>query len=140
MIATTPSGCRIDVTSTRADTPSEKPPQQVGHAAREVDDLEPAADLAEGVAQVLAVLGGDDRGEVLRAEREQLAKPEHHLGAFRQRRRPPRRKGRGRSRYRGVDVVGRGERDTLGDAPGRRVEHLAVARRRTLRGLAVDPG
>ena len=52
MIATTPSGWRIEYTSTRVDTPSgEAALQQLRHAARELDDLEPARHLPARVAR-----------------------------------------------------------------------------------------
>ena len=48
--ATTPSGWRIENTSTPVETCSLKPPlSRFGHAARELDVLEPAGDLAERI-------------------------------------------------------------------------------------------
>ena len=51
---------------------------QVRQRAGELDDLEPAGDLAAGVGEHLAVLGGEDRGELALAAVEQLAEGEHH--------------------------------------------------------------
>ena len=58
-----------------------------GHAARELDDLQPARHLAERVGAHLAVLGGDDRGQLVLAGVEQLAEREQHLGTPGERRR-----------------------------------------------------
>ena len=55
-------------------------------AAGELDDLEAAGDLAERVGDDLAVLGGEDRGELVLAGVEDLAEREQHLLALAQRR------------------------------------------------------
>ena len=52
--------------------------RQVAEAARELDDLHAAGDLAVGVGEHLAVLGGEDLGELVLAGVEQLAEGEHH--------------------------------------------------------------
>ena len=57
--------------------------------ASEFDDLLPAADLTEGVGEHLAVLGGDDRGELGGALLEQLAQAEEDVGALDQARLAP---------------------------------------------------
>ena len=54
--------------------------EQVRDAAGELDHLEAAGHLAERVRQHLAVLGGDQRGDVLLALVHQLAEREQHLG------------------------------------------------------------
>ena len=54
--------------------------EQVRDAAGELHDLEAAGDLAEGVGVHLAVLAGDDRGQLVLAGLEQLAEAEHHAG------------------------------------------------------------
>ena len=54
--------------------------QQLRDAARELDVLDPACDFAERVGVHLAVLGRDDRGELLAVAVEELAEPEQHLG------------------------------------------------------------
>ena len=51
---------------------------QVPEPARELDDLHAAGDLAERVGEHLAVLGGEDLGELALAGVEQLAEREHH--------------------------------------------------------------
>jgi hypothetical protein len=67
--------------------------EQVGDAARELHHLEPAGDLAHRVGVHLAVLGGDDRGELVLAGVEQLAEGEEHLRTTCERRRAPARGG-----------------------------------------------
>ncbi len=59
---------RVDVDAGR-DALGEAALEQVRDAAGELDDLEAAGDLAERVGEDLAVLGGDDRGEVVLALR-----------------------------------------------------------------------
>ena len=51
----------------------------------------------------------------------------------------PRRERGARGVDRGVDVVRRRERNLLGDAAGRGIEHVTPARRRSLDELSVDP-
>ena len=55
--------------------------EQVGDAARELHHLLAAGDLAERVGVDLAVLGGDEGGELVLAGVEQLAEVEDDLGA-----------------------------------------------------------
>ena len=73
----------------------------------------PRATSPSGVGEHLAVLGGDDRGELVLAGVEQLAEREQHLGAPGQRGVPPRREGRLRGRD-DVLAVGRGGQGELG--------------------------
>ena len=54
--------------------------QQVRDAAGELDVLQAAGDLAEGVAEHLAVLGGEQRGDLLAVGVDELPEAEHHLG------------------------------------------------------------
>ena len=70
--------------------------QQVRRAARELDDLEAALDLAARVVDGLAVLGGDDPGELVGVRGEQLAEPEQHVRALGERLRAPRLEAGGR--------------------------------------------
>ena len=53
---------------------------QVRDAAGELDVLQAAGDLAEGVAQHLAVLGGEQAGDLLAVGVDELPEAEHHLG------------------------------------------------------------
>lgn len=54
-------------------------------AARELDDLETAGDLTEGVAAGLAAFAHDDVGDLVGVVDEQLAEGVHDAGAFGQR-------------------------------------------------------
>ena len=58
-------------------------------AGRELDHLDPARDRAFGVGQGLAVLLGDDLGEVLLVRLEQLAEAHQHAGTPERRCGPP---------------------------------------------------
>jgi hypothetical protein len=58
----------------------ERPLDQVRDAAGELHHLLAAGDLAEGVGEDLAVLGGDDRRQLGLAGVQQLAEGEQHLG------------------------------------------------------------
>ena len=90
--------------------------QQVRDPARELDDLEPARDLAERVRLDLAVLRGQEARDVLAMLVEQLAHAKQDLGAPPERRRPPRREG------------GLGDGDRLGDLlDGRKVDSAGLA-------------
>ena len=112
---------------------------QVRDAAGELGDLEATGHLAEGVGEDLAVLGGDQRGDVLLALVEQLAELEEHLGALGERDAAPL---RGPGRVGGgddlVDEVGRGEVELAALHPGGRVEDGAGALGGALPRSAVD--
>ena len=107
MPATTPSGWRIEYTSTPvAGLLGEAALEQLRDAAGELDVLQAAGDLAGGVGEHLAVLGGDDRGQLVGAVVQQLAEGEQHRrrGATarpsRHARRPPPARARPRRRPR----------------------------------------
>jgi hypothetical protein len=92
-----------------------RPLEQVGDAAGELDALERAGQLPLGVGPHLAMLAGDQRGEVVGARVDELAQPEEHPRARAQRRAAPR------------------ERRVGGDLD--HVAHLARRRQRDLGGL-----
>ncbi len=75
---------RVDV-DLRRGVLGEAALEQVRDAAGELGDLEAAGHLAERVGEDLAVLGGDEGGDVLLALVEQLAEREEDLGALGQR-------------------------------------------------------
>ncbi len=129
---------RVDVDAGR-DALGEAALEQVRDAAGELDDLEAAGDLAERVGEHLAVLGGDDRGQLALALVEQLAEAEQHLGALGQRGGAPARERRARGGDRRVDVVRGREGDPLGHRAGRRVEDVTPAGRRTVVNPTADP-
>ena len=62
---------------------------EVPDAAGELDHLETARDLAARVVEHLAVLGGDDAGELVEVLGDQLAETEHHPRALDDRRLAP---------------------------------------------------
>ena len=102
--------------------------QQVRDAARELDDLEPARDLAERVGRHLAVLGGEERRDVLAMLVDQLADAEQDLGAPR---RATSRATRGNAAFAAatacVDLLDGREVDRAGLPAGRRVVDRAAA-------------
>ena len=63
--------------------------EQMRRGGRELDDLDAALDLALGVGQDLAVLGGDDRGELVGALLEDAQETVEDAGAAQRRRRGP---------------------------------------------------
>ena len=83
--------------------------RQVPEAARELDDLHAAGDLAERVGEHLAVLGGEDLGQLLLAGVEQLAEREQHRLALGDRGVAPLRPRGGCGGDGGGDIRGRGE-------------------------------
>ncbi len=95
----------------------------MGDAAGEFDDFLAAGDFAEGVGDDLAVLGGDDLGQLALAVVEQLTELEQHLGALGQRGVAPGRERRGGGVDHGAGVLDAGQRDLTGDRTGRRVRH-----------------
>ena len=129
---------RVHVDPAR-DLAGEPALEQVRHAARELDDLEPAGHLAQRVGAHLAVLGGDDRGELGLAGVEELAEREQDGRTPGQRRRAPAPAGLGRSLDCRVDHGTRRERDLPRHLAGGRVVHVADASRVGGPGTAVDP-
>ena len=65
------------VVDAAADVVAELAFQQLRNAARELDDLEPARELAFGVGEHLAVLARDQRGQLVEVRVEQLLEAEH---------------------------------------------------------------
>ncbi len=111
----------------------------MGDVACELDDLEPALHLPEGVVQRLAVLRGEETGEVLLARRHQLPEGEHDILSLGEGREPPGLVGPSRRLHRPVDVVGRRQRHFAGLVSCGRVEHLAHPPRRPLGRGPVNP-
>ena len=84
---------------------------------RELEVLEAAGDLAERIRGDLAVLGRQERGDVRPVLIDEVADPEHDLGALRERRRTPGGEGLGGSRDGRVDLLRRGEVDFASQPP-----------------------
>src|SRR5262249_14692351 len=113
--------------------------QEVRDAAGELDDLEAAVHLAEGVARHLAVLAGDERGDVPLVFLDELAEGKEDPRALRQRRGSPGLRRLARGRHRGVHVGRRGERHARRALARGGIEHVARALARALHRLATDP-
>ncbi len=110
-----------------------------GDPAGKVDDLQAARDLAERVGVHLAVLGGDQRGDLVAVRVQQRPELEEDRGPLGQRGLTP-----GQVRLlgggdRGVHLVDGGEGDLGGDLSRRRVRHRPVRARGAFGGLAADP-
>ena len=90
---------------------------QVRDAAGELEVLEAARDLAQGVGRDLAVLGGQQRGDLLAVLIDEVADAEHDLRPLRKGRRAPRGKAAGGGGHGRVDLFGRGEIDPLALPP-----------------------
>ncbi len=134
--ATTPTGWRTISTSTPPRDALERLAlQQVGDRGGGLDRLDPAADLAVGVGERLAHVGGDERGDLGAVLDERLAQGEHGAGALLRRRLRPARLRLGGCADGGVDVGGGGARDERGELAGGGVAILdrSLARR-------LDPG
>ena len=83
----------------------------------------PRAISPSGVRRDLAVLGGEERGELVAVCLDEVPDAEHDVGPLRERGRAPGREGRLGGRDRRLDLLDRGEVDDLGDlarSPGRR--------------------
>ena len=93
------------------------PLSKMWDAAGEFDDLLAAADLAQSIGDDLAVLAGDDLGQLLLAGVEQLAEVEQDLGALGQRGVAPRRESRGRGIDHRTGILDAGQRDMPGTLP-----------------------
>jgi hypothetical protein len=113
--------------------------EQVRHAARELDHLEAAGDLAHRVGVHLAVLARDDRGQLVLAGVDQLAEREQHLRTPRKRRGAPRAGGAGGGRDHGGRVGLARQGDPSGHLTGRRVGHVGPAGGLAGQGGAVGP-
>ncbi len=109
--------------------------EQVAETAGELDDLLAAGHLAQRVGVHLAVLGGDERRELVLAGVEQLAEGEHHLRTTRQGRRAPGRRGPGGGGDDPLGVVAPRQRHLAAHLSGRGVGHVRGAL-----GGACEPG
>lgn len=110
-----------------------------GDAAGQVDDLQAAGDLAEGVRVDLAVLGDDQLGDRVAVGVEERAELEEDRGALGERGGTPGRPGVLGGGDGGVDLLDGGERDLGGHGAGGRVGDRAPVARRALDALATDP-
>ena len=111
--------------------------EQLRDAARELGDLHAADDLALGVLDDLAVLGGDDPREVVEVLLDEVAEREHDPRAADDADLLPALERRARGGHRGVDVGPLGEQDLRllgrrwrGRRPGRSGSTRPASRRR----------
>ena len=96
--------------------------QQVRHRRRRLDRLQAAPDLAVGVGQRLAHVGGDQGDQLLAPSQELLAQRQHRAGPTLRRNLAPARLCRSRRRHGRVDLNRSGERHLRHRLPGRRVD------------------
>ena len=113
--------------------------EQVRDAGGELEVLEPAGDLTQRVRGDLAVLGGQQRRDLLAVLLDQVPDAEHDLGPPRERRRAPggeRRLRRGDGR---PHLLDRREVDVLGDRARGGVVDRTLATRGAGHDATVDP-
>ncbi len=113
--------------------------EQARDAARELEVLETPGDLAQGVRWDLAVLRGQQCGDVRPVRLDQVPDPEHDVGALGERRRAPGRECRLGRRDGRVDVRARREVDVLGQATGGRIVDRPFPGRGPDHGPPADP-
>ena len=113
--------------------------EQVRDAAGELHDLEAALHLARRVRQHLAVLVGDEAGQLRDVRVDELAEREEHLGALAQRCLRPVGECLLGLLHRVVDIAGRGERNVCLLFTGRGVPHRRASIARSAGQLAADP-
>ncbi len=137
--AQTPSGWRTDQLSMPRPTCSVNSPfKQMRDAAGELDDFEPAHDLALRVGEDLAVLLGDNPRQRVVVPVQEFEELEHDARSRQRCGCRPGGKRRRRRLYRGVNLACAAHRDAAGALAGRRVEHIAPAPARPVSALAVD--
>jgi hypothetical protein len=106
---------------------------------RELDVLQPARNLAGGIAEHLAMLEGHERREFVAVRVEEFPEREEHRCAARQGRMPPLACSLRRRGHRSGELGGRGQIDLGGLQAGRRVVDRAGAARLSGGQGAVDP-
>ena len=103
----------------------------MGDGAGEFHDLEPAADLALGIVEGLAVLERHQPGEVVEALLHQSLEVEHDALAAQRRRRRPGQLGLLGDLHRGIDFRFRGESHLARHFARRRIGDVALTSRGT---------
>ena len=110
----------------------------MGDAAGELDHLKPALDVAPGVGDDLAMLAGQQFGQVVHVRFDQALELEHHAGAALRIGRGPALERRLGGLDRAVDLAGRGQLDAGLNLARVGIEHVAEPARSALERLAVD--
>ena len=113
--------------------------EQMRDAAGELDDLLTPRHLPERIGNHLAVLGGDDLGQLALAGVEQLAEVEQDRPALGQRGVAPRRKRRRRRIDHRPGILHTGQRHLTSHLTGRRIRHRGGGGRGAGVELVVDP-
>jgi hypothetical protein len=113
--------------------------EELGGVGGVLDVLDAALDLAHRVASHLAVLGGEERGDLLGVHLEQVLELAHDARALQRSSGSPRRKGLLRRCDRLLDGRLVREQNALLGHAGRGVPHLLRAVRTRVDVLAVDP-
>ena len=111
---------------------------QVGHAERELDDLDAALDVALGVGNGLAVLAGEQLGELVIILRDQVEELHQYAGAALRVDRRPFRLGFERVLDRSAHVGGGGERHLADHRAVHRLVDVGRAARGARDMLAAD--
>ena len=115
------------------------PLQEVGDAARELDDLEAALHRAGRVVEGLAVLFGDDPRDIPLAPLEEVAEPHQDPRPPQRGRVPPAGERGAGAAHRGVDVIGGRERHRAHGAAGRGIGDDALPGAGRVGAAAVHP-
>ena len=123
----------------RGDLVREVAFEQMRYAAGELDDLQPSQHLATGVGEHLAVLAGDQLGQLVHGGVDELAEGEEHLRAPAQRRLGPLLECLEPTAYGVVDVLRAAQHHLPLLLPGRGVPHRCGAGRGARGGGAADP-
>ncbi|CDY79544.1 hypothetical protein BGLT_02326 [Caballeronia glathei] len=129
---------QIPVVDAPADLVGEIGLEQIRNAAGKFDDLDAAHHFALGVAEHLAVLAGDELGQLVVVLVEQLLELEHHAGALERRGFAP----GGECGFRGgdgrIDFRDARERHARRNRAGGRVEHVAETVARAVHPPSAD--
>ena len=101
--------------------------QEMRDAAGEFDDFQTALQRTEGVGMDLAMLVGDQSGELVGMFLDQFLETEHDAGAPQRRGRRPAGKGLLRGSDSGRDLHRASHGNARGDFTARRIEHIGIA-------------
>jgi len=101
--------------------------EQMRNAAGEFHYFQTAGDFALRIRQDLAMLGGDDRGQIACVAFQQFLELEHHPRAIQRRGVGPGRECGGGGIDGGADIIGRCQRHASGDLAGGGIEDVGIA-------------
>src|SRR6185437_10840412 len=112
--------------------------EELRNAAGEFHDVDRARHLALRIGKYLAVLRGDEGGDLVATAVQELEKPEQHAGTAQRRRLRPGREGSGRARDGALHDGGIGEGKPACDLTGRWIEDVLGAAGIARYGLTAD--